>query len=76
MTSQRKRMLISKISTTTQKVRFVAAWVVSPLKRPKIGHHLAHACSWSAGLLEGEEPQKALDEFKQVVTMEQDKGEW
>jgi COP9 signalosome complex subunit 2 len=29
-----------------------------------------------AGMLEGEDPQEALDGFKQVLTMEQDKGEW
>jgi hypothetical protein len=46
------------------------------VQKPQKGQYLAHACCWSAGLLEGDEPQKALDEFKQVVTMEQDKGEW
>lgn len=70
---------MSKTNTTTQKVRFLCCWgcpFPAPVQKPQKGQHLAHACCWSAGLLEGDEPQKALDEFKQVVTMEQDKGEW
>eukprot|EP00878_Enallax_costatus_P008522 GHUV01008910.1.p1 GENE.GHUV01008910.1~~GHUV01008910.1.p1 ORF type:complete len:373 (+),score=151.55 GHUV01008910.1:186-1304(+) len=30
----------------------------------------------SKGMLEGEDPREALEGFKQVVSMEQDKGEW
>lgn len=30
----------------------------------------------NAGMLEGDDPQEALDGFRQVVTMEQEKGEW
>jgi len=33
-------------------------------------------CPACAGMLEGDDPQEALDGFRQVVTMEQDKGEW
>jgi COP9 signalosome complex subunit 2 len=29
-----------------------------------------------AGMLEGDDFQEALDGFKQVLTMEQEKGEW
>jgi hypothetical protein len=30
----------------------------------------------AAGMLEGDDPREALDGFRQVVAMEQDKGEW
>ena len=29
-----------------------------------------------AGLLEGDDPREAVEGFKQVVSMEQEKGEW
>lgn len=34
-----------------------------------------HGCT-CAGMLEGEDPREALEGFKQVLKMEQDKGEW
>lgn len=33
-------------------------------------------CCVCAGMLEGDDFQEALDGFRQVLTMEQDKGEW
>jgi COP9 signalosome complex subunit 2 len=32
--------------------------------------------AYLSGMLEGEDPREALDGFRQVVDMEQEKGEW
>lgn len=46
------------------------------LRHPCAFHACLHVPVCPAGMLEGDDPREALDGFRQVVQMEQDKGEW
>lgn len=62
--------------------------VPSRLRLPSLAHYThthTHPAASNAnhplrcvapGMLEGDDPREALDGFRQVVSMEQDKGEW
>jgi hypothetical protein len=69
MRSPKKKMSTSRTSTTILKVHMhkfrLHVQGEGLIGRPR-----------HAGMLEGSDPQEALDGFKQVVEMEGDKGEW
>ena len=82
MRMSKRKMWTSRISTITPKVDIQhenpewLLWVsIWPFHAPGLPHEGGQCAQWCAGLLEGE-PQEALKGFKEVISMEGERGEW